>query len=80
MPQESDADQSSPNTTQFKVKNEFASSISKGFDRKSDHYSESEYIELSQKFSTLTDGKFFNRATAQLHSYLNQKSDVNEMK
>lgn len=80
MPQESDADQSSPNTTQFKVKNEFASSISKGFDRKSDHYSESEYIELSQKFSTLTDGKFFNRATSNLQSGMNPKSDINDIR
>lgn len=65
--EESDLDLvSSPNTTQFKVKNEFTESISKGFDRRSDHYSESEYIELSQKFSTLTDGKFFNQKRLQL--------------
>ena len=29
-----------------------------GFDKRSDHFSENEYVELSQKFSTLTDGKF----------------------
>lgn len=62
------------------MKNEFTSSISKGFDRKSDHYSESEYIELSQKFSTLTDGKFFNRATSNLQSGMGQKSDINDLR
>ncbi len=60
------------------MNNEFTSSISKGFDRKSDHYSESEYIELSQKFSTLTDGKFFNRATANLAAGINHRSDIND--
>lgn len=78
MPQQSDAEQSSPNTTQFNAKNDFTSSISKGFDRKSDHYSESEYIELSQKFSTVTDGKFFNRPLQQYA--LDQKSDVLQVK
>lgn len=81
LQQESDVDNSSPNTTQFKVKNEFTSSISKGFDRRSDHYSESEYIELSQKFSTLTDGKFFNRASIQNpQSSINHKSDIHQVK
>ena len=29
------------------------------FDKRSDNFSDNEYVELSQKFSTLTDGKFF---------------------
>lgn len=39
-------------TSMLKIKN-------LGFDKRSDHFSENEYVELSQKFSTLTDGKFF---------------------
>lgn len=48
----------SAETTLFKTKNNLASrfndSNNKGFDHKSDHYSDSDYVELSQKFSTLT--------------------------
>lgn len=53
----------------FKTKNNEQSKEgkNKGFDRKSDHYSDSEYIELSQKFSTLTDGKFFKNETPMLN-------------
>lgn len=53
----------SAQTTLFKTKNnlvsKFNESKNRGFDRKSDHYSDSQYVQLSQKFSTLTDGKFF---------------------
>ena len=42
----------------------FNESKNKGFDRKSDHCSDSDYIELSHKFSTVTDGKFFKNERA----------------
>jgi hypothetical protein len=31
----------------------------KGFDHRSDLHSDSDYVELSQKFSTVAEGKFF---------------------
>ena len=37
----------------------FTDTKNMGFDKRSDHYSDNDYVELSQKFSTLTDGKFF---------------------
>lgn len=45
----------------FQTKNKLANKAppSKGFDVKSDNYSDSDYAEFSQKFSTLSDGKFF---------------------
>lgn len=56
----------SAQTTLFKTKNNLATkknglneSKNAGFDRKSDHHSDSEYFQLSQKFTTVTDGKFF---------------------
>lgn len=58
----------SAQTTLFKTKNNLASkfneSKNKGFDRKSDICSDSDYIELSNKFSTVTDGKFFKNELA----------------
>lgn len=48
-------------TSMLKTKNIHSRFTDKnvGFDKRSDQYSENEYVELSQKFSTLTDGKFF---------------------
>ena len=47
----------------FQTKNNLAKKLTetknKGFDLKSENYSDSEYAEMSQKFSTLSDGKFF---------------------
>ena len=62
----------SAQTTMFKTKNnlaKFNESKNKGFGGKSDHYSDSEYIELSQKFSTVTDGKMFKNelGSQQIH-------------
>lgn len=37
----------------------FSETKNQRFEGRSDQYSDSEYVELSQKFSTLTDGKFF---------------------
>lgn len=51
----------------FKTKNNLGTKFSetKHPDRRSDNYSDSEYVELSQKFSTLTDGKFFKCSQVQ---------------
>jgi hypothetical protein len=57
-----------PNTiSMFKTKNNLGTKFSetKHPDRRSDNYSDSEYVELSQKFSTLTDGKFFKCSQVQ---------------
>jgi hypothetical protein len=62
----------------FKTKNNLGSKFSetKHPDRKSDHYSDSEYIELSQKFTTLTDGKFFKHS--QVNNNLHQEVEKEE--
>lgn len=49
-------------TSMLKTKNfgsRFTDTKNMGFDKRSDNCSDNQYIELSQKFSTLTDGKFF---------------------
>lgn len=45
--------------TKNNVGSRFTDTKNMGFDKRSDQYSDNEYVELSQKFSTLTDGKFF---------------------
>lgn len=44
--------------TKNNLVNKFNESKNKGFDKRSEIYSDSDYVELSQKFSTVTDGKF----------------------
>lgn len=49
-------------TSMLKTKNfgsRFTDTKNMGFDKPSEQFSENEYVQLSQKFSTLTDGKFF---------------------
>jgi hypothetical protein len=51
--------------TKLNTAKHFSDTKNMGFDkRSSDHYSDNEYVELSQKFSTLTDGKFFRNELA----------------
>lgn len=61
----------------FKTKNNLAKKLAetrnKGFDIKSDNYSDSEYAEMSQKFSTVSDGKFFKSGF--ISQTLQDKSD-----
>jgi hypothetical protein len=62
-----DRDVKSANTTVFKKKNPLGEKGNKQLDPKlqtnsrleANLYSDSEYFELSQKFSTITDPKFF---------------------
>ena len=64
-------------TSMIKTKNfgnRFTDTKNMGFDKPSDHYSENEYVELSQKFSTITDGKFFKNPLGSNHE-LNQKNE-----
>lgn len=54
----------SAQTSMFKTNDQLVrnhNETNKGFGIKSDHYSDSEYVERSQKFSTITDGKFFKQ-------------------
>ena len=41
---------------------QYSQPCNRQLDRGSDHYSDSEYVELSQKFTTLSDGKFFKHS------------------
>lgn len=51
--------------TKLNTAKHFSDTKNLGFDkRSSDHYSDSQYVQLSQKFSTLTDGKFFKNELA----------------
>jgi hypothetical protein len=45
--------------TKLNMGSRFTDTKNMGFDKPSDNCSDNEYVELSQKFSTLTDGKFF---------------------
>lgn len=46
--------------------------------RSSDHYSDSQYVQLSQKFSTLTDGKFFKKELVNNFSNDNPRKNEEE--